>query len=399
MIRRVLSGTSKAAGVFSSFAALSRLLGIGSCTMAHASTSKTAEYYRADGVRITHDPYAPGMVEKYGAPGTTDNEGFDPYRDTVGPGIYGGVVERDALGEVKIGKQYQNHNPRPGPIYAGGGYTPMSQALRYAGTLNHGTANKLTQLLTKYPELAVDISTGGAQPLHMAGMGKDNQEAASVLIEAGGDIEALDTYGMTPLHRMASNNLAVGARALLVAGADPNGKGQIGATPMDIARDSAAREVMAVLREFAQRRLVDISSISVLGAGVATLNGWYLKKSADQIPEGFDAVCRQQRWETGKMWAQLNGAKDWFGHENGAYIYFNQADKKWWIDEPGGNGVYTSRAGAPPHAVPAHGWDLLDAKAQDRRLPSVLTFREGGNDAHGDDGAAKRGRTSAQKEL
>ena len=51
-------------------------------------------------VRITHDPYAPGMVEKYGRPGETDNEGFDPYADSVGPGIYGGVVERDEDGQV-----------------------------------------------------------------------------------------------------------------------------------------------------------------------------------------------------------------------------------------------------------------------------------------------------------
>ena len=31
--------------------------------------NKNKELYRRDGVRITHDPYAPGMREKYGAPG------------------------------------------------------------------------------------------------------------------------------------------------------------------------------------------------------------------------------------------------------------------------------------------------------------------------------------------
>lgn len=35
---------------------------------------------------------------------------------------------------------------------------------------------------------------------------------------------AVDTYGYRPLHRMASNNLAVGAEALLAAGANPNPK-------------------------------------------------------------------------------------------------------------------------------------------------------------------------------
>ena len=36
------------------------------------SGSSKMEHYRADGVRITHDPYAPGMAEKYGMPGKTD---------------------------------------------------------------------------------------------------------------------------------------------------------------------------------------------------------------------------------------------------------------------------------------------------------------------------------------
>ena len=34
------------------------------------------EYYRSDGVHITHDPFAPGLAEKYGLPGETDPEGF-----------------------------------------------------------------------------------------------------------------------------------------------------------------------------------------------------------------------------------------------------------------------------------------------------------------------------------
>merc|ERR1719487_2750293 len=207
------------------------------------SFSAMAQGYNHCGTRITHDPYAPGMAEKYGKPGKTDNEGFDPYRDTVGPGIYGGIVERDESGNVVVGKQYQNHNQRPGPVYAGGGYTPMSNALRSGEVA-------LKPLLDKYPELVNDVSTGGASPLHMCGMGRDNQHATAYLISRGADIEALDTYGMTPLHRMASNNLAVGAAALLQAGADPNHAGQTGATPLVIAQQSQAREVMQVIQEF-----------------------------------------------------------------------------------------------------------------------------------------------------
>ncbi|GLC49782.1 hypothetical protein PLESTB_000308100 [Pleodorina starrii] len=49
---------------------------------------------------------------------------------------------------------------------------------------------------------------------------------------------------------MASNNLAIGAEALLVAGADPNReteKPYIGERPLQIAQFSGAREVEEVL--------------------------------------------------------------------------------------------------------------------------------------------------------
>ena len=62
----------------------------------------------------------------------------------------------------------------------------------------------LPQLLTKFPDLVNDVTTGGAQPLHMCGISSEYQDAVSMLIELGADIEALDIYGMTPLHRMVS---------------------------------------------------------------------------------------------------------------------------------------------------------------------------------------------------
>lgn len=210
------------------------------------ASSAAAQRYRPDGVRITHDPYAPGMVEKYGSPGATDKEGFDPYADTVGAGIYGGVVKRDEEGNVLIGRQYQNHNPTPGPIYAGGGYTPMSSAV------SANNIEALDRLLNKWPELVGDVSTGGASPLHTCGMSTTGQRATSYLIDRGADVEALDTYGYRPLHRMASNNLAVGAEALLKAGADVNARAG-SETPLSIARASAARDVIRVLVRYGAR--------------------------------------------------------------------------------------------------------------------------------------------------
>lgn len=201
------------------------------------------EYYRKDGVRITHDPYAPGMAERYGLPGQTDQEGFDPYNDTVGPGIYSGSVKRDEQGNVIIGRQYQNHNHRPGPVYDGGGYSLMSKAIQ-AGP------ETVKRILADFPELKDEISTGGARPLHTCGMSHRGQEVTRTLIDAGADIHAVDTYGYTALHRMASNNLAIGGAALVQAGADPN-KAMPGAdsTPIEIARRSRAIQFLMKMQE------------------------------------------------------------------------------------------------------------------------------------------------------
>lgn len=327
----------------------------------------SSEYYRADGVKITHDPYAPGMLEKYGRPGETDNEGFDPYADSVGAGIYGGIVKRDSTsGEVVIGKQYQNHNSRPGPVYAGGGYTPMSNALRKGEVA-------LKPLLDKYPELANDVSTGGASPLHMCGMGKDNQHATAYLISRGAIVEALDTYGMTPLHRMASNNLAIGAEALLQAGADPSNAGKCGATPMEIARESQAGDVMRVIQKHGTKpkpvktdsqktSCVAQKTVTVHDSGVKDVNQKYDQRDPTVIPNGFDATCREMKWDTKKMWLQLSDQKTpWFEAANGSYIYWNRNDGQWWIDGPDGGGVFVVKA--PNTLPPTRGWVALSAKS------------------------------------
>mmetsp|Transcript_35001 Transcript_35001/g.87287 ORF Transcript_35001/g.87287 Transcript_35001/m.87287 type:complete len:242 (-) Transcript_35001:229-954(-) len=206
--------------------------------------------YRKDGVRIVHDPNAPGMAEKYGKDGATDQEGFDPYADTVGPGIYGGAVKRDASGNIVVGSQYQNHNPRPGPVYDGSGYSAMARAL-------HSGKDAVIALLDERPELVHEVSTGGATPLHLCGMSQGAQRFTELIISRGGDVEAEDTYGYRPLHRMASNNLAIGAMALLAANAvsnastEPGGRG----TPEQIARSSHANEVLRVLKQYSHPSL------------------------------------------------------------------------------------------------------------------------------------------------
>lgn len=370
----------------------------------HNCQALAMEYYRADGVRITHDPYEPGMSSKYGEPGQTDDEGFDPYRDTVGPGIYGGVVERDEAGAVKIGRQYQNHNTKPGPVYSGGGYTPIVRALKGGSS---GSSSKLVSLLEKHPDLVNDVSTGGAQPLHMCGMGKENQRATKILVQNGADIEALDTYGMTPLMRMASNNLAEGARMLLEAGADVGNGGRIGSTAVDIGKESRATEVLKVLEEFSAEGIAsgcNIEEVHVDGADVLYLgengmdtkevksreitevrdiNGAYKAQDGTLIPESFRKVCVESSLGPAeKLWSRLNRGAQWYKHtENNSYIYRNSGDGEWWVDGPSGLGVFianTYRGTLAETAVPAHDWEFMgktDGKTIVVVPPTVKTFR------------------------
>ena len=59
-------------------------------------------------------------------------------------------------------------------------------------------------------------------------MSARNQDQVALLVSKGADIEAVDTYGYTPLHRMASNNLAAGAKALLESGCGPELSRRVG---------------------------------------------------------------------------------------------------------------------------------------------------------------------------
>lgn len=170
----------------------------------------------------------------------SDPEGWDPVADTVGAGIYSGCVKRDDSGAVLYGAQYAGHNSRPGPVYAGGGYTAMAQAIQ-AGPA------AVTALLAAGAD-ANEEMTGGARPLHSCGMSQRGQHSVRTLLAAGAVVDAVDTYGYTALHRMASNDLAEGAKALLEAGADVNAQtSYTEQTPLFVARISGARRVEEVL--------------------------------------------------------------------------------------------------------------------------------------------------------
>jgi len=94
-----------------------------------------------------------------------------------------------------------------------------------------------------------EVSTGGARPLHVCGMSQRGQLSTQTLIEAGADIHALDTYNYNALHRMASNNLEIGAEALVKAGLDPNFRPpDSDCSPMDIAKRSRALKFLMTMQ-------------------------------------------------------------------------------------------------------------------------------------------------------
>ena len=136
---------------------------------------------------------------------------------------------------------------------------------------------------------------------------------------------------------MASNNLSIGAYALLHNGAI------LTKQSIQIAKDAEARDVLDVLNEFRQKRLDDdttsIHSVRVFSPTRPDIHGRYHAcDGTNEIPEGFKLVCVQNKWNVETTWQGLNGGHDlvWFKHaENDAYVYRNSQDGCWWIDGPG----------------------------------------------------------------
>ena len=159
------------------------------------------------------------------------------------------------------GSQYENHCPTPGPVYAGTGYTAVARAI-------HAGPEAVKALLDAGTVDVDEVMTGGARPLHTCGMSRTGQLSTHLFIEKGAEIDSLDCWvrlpcnrgtllsailltalaqGYTPLHRMASNGLAIGAEALIKAGADVSKPTDRGETPLWIANFSSARDVADLL--------------------------------------------------------------------------------------------------------------------------------------------------------
>jgi hypothetical protein len=125
----------------------------------------------------------------------------------------------------------------------------------YAGStaLHVAAAAHQTRIAQQLIDLGADVSAPnrrGAEPLHAAAIGRPGSpnfdpeaQAATIacLIATGGDPNAIDMSGVTPLHRAVRTRSAAAVQALLDHGADVGRKTKNGSTALRLATLTTGR--------------------------------------------------------------------------------------------------------------------------------------------------------------
>jgi ankyrin repeat protein len=140
---------------------------------------------------------------------------------------------RDILGE----------HPDAIGSYSDDGFTALHFAAYY------GSLDAMRILLDGgAPTEAVTTNFLTNMPLHAAVAGAARQEAASILLEHGADVNARQHHGFSALHTPAMLGDRTLAALLLAHGADPGAKTDEGKTPADIAREQGHTDLAALFR-------------------------------------------------------------------------------------------------------------------------------------------------------
>jgi ankyrin repeat protein len=135
---------------------------------------------------------------------------------------------------------------------------PDDQELTAAEAAAFGRVDRLRELLDEDPERVHEPSPDGFTPLHLALFG-GSAEAVHLLVERGADLEALSTASIArvrPLGTAAFVRSVPLAAILLDAGADPNGAGEGGSTPLDVAVQNGDQELIDLLTSRGARKRV-----------------------------------------------------------------------------------------------------------------------------------------------
>mmetsp|Transcript_97 Transcript_97/g.111 ORF Transcript_97/g.111 Transcript_97/m.111 type:complete len:160 (+) Transcript_97:98-577(+) len=135
--------------------------------------------------------------------------------------------------------------------------------------------------------------------------------------------------------------------------------------------------------------ILSMSSVAPLNlllknAGSDVVNGNYIAKNSKTIPVGFAKTCEEMSWNSQEMWLKLsNQVSPWWKHkDNESYIYYNQNDGQWWIDDPSGKGLYVAKvptgvinAGNMNAAKPpVVGWTLLSGAIEPAPLVQTVGY-------------------------
>eukprot|EP00639_Heterosigma_akashiwo_P033979 CAMPEP_0194726286 /NCGR_PEP_ID=MMETSP0296-20130528/30484_1 /TAXON_ID=39354 /ORGANISM="Heterosigma akashiwo, Strain CCMP2393" /LENGTH=131 /DNA_ID=CAMNT_0039631185 /DNA_START=89 /DNA_END=484 /DNA_ORIENTATION=+ len=114
-------------------------------------------------------------------------------------------------------------------------------------------------------------------------------------------------------------------------------------------------------------------TVKVSGAGSNELNGLYQMQDPLVIPSGFTKTCVKMRWNDEMMWDQLtNKRTPWFEKQDGAYIYYNRGDSRWWIDDSDGQGIYIVECKGEPSLPPASGYQMLTSAEPPAPILEIL---------------------------
>jgi ankyrin repeat protein len=136
---------------------------------------------------------------------------------------------------------------------------PPDEELTVAEAAAFGRIERLRALLDEDAGRVNEPSPDGFTPLHLAIFGR-SEEAVRLLVERGADLEAVSTASIAqvrPLGTAAFVGSVPLATILLDAGADPNGAGGGGSTPLAAATQNGDQELIDLLTARGARNRVE----------------------------------------------------------------------------------------------------------------------------------------------